>query len=189
LADNTDASFTSYIVHKRTGYLVASNSGLSIYPFASAVSSSNSVISTSYSYLTTRGLSGDADVSTTYTDSSGAVYTMRIVNQLVVDSTTTITADVVFVSLTPITDSPTSAPTAGVADDDDDDDTSSASTSGDDDKLTIAKGASLASAVLAGVLVLLVIVLIVLVVAGKSGGVAQASSSTTELTSTKNAMA
>jgi hypothetical protein len=185
LADSTDASFTSYIVHKKTGYLVATNSGLSIYPFASAVSSSNSVISTSYSYLTTRGLSGDADVSTTYTDSSGSVYTMRIVNQLVVDSTTTITADVVFVSLTPITASPTLSPTTSVADDE----TSSASTSGDDDKLTIAKGASLASAILAGLLVVLVIVLIVLVVAGRGGGATQSSSSTTELTSTKNAMA
>lgn len=187
LSTSTDATYTSYIVHKKTGYTMATNKGLSIYPFATAITSTNDVIKTSYTFLSERQIVGDADLTTTYTDSSGVASTMRIVNKLVAESTGTLTVDVVFVSLSPITSSPTSSPTADDDVDDADDDNKAAS-SQDDDEVVVAKSASLAAAVLAGVLLVLLVVLIVLV-AGQKAATPSSGNSGTELSTVKNAMA
>jgi hypothetical protein len=153
----TDPSFTSYIVHRATGYIVATNTGQSVYPYVTATSSTNDIIKTSYTQLKTLSSNGLVVDAIAYTDSAGLTYTMNIYGQTISDETTTLIIDVVVVELTNAffdSPAPSSVPTLRP----DDDRSSTVSGSGDDEDVSATKASTIAAAVLVSLALVLSVV-------------------------------
>ena len=98
--------YTAYIVQKRTGYLMGTSVGLSIYnattsSFIKAVNATDEVIKQSYQYLTSQNLITSCNVSANYRSSSTGIVigNMNILFNNIVDASKTLEVDVVYVEL------------------------------------------------------------------------------------------
>lgn len=105
LTTKASSAYTAYIVQKRTGYLMGTSIGLSIYNFTTqsfikAVNSTNEVIKQSYEYLTSQNLVTSCEVSVNYLSPTGIVLgNMSVLLTNLVDASKTLEVDVVYVEL------------------------------------------------------------------------------------------